>query len=73
MANAKRSGMSHSPLFSTYVLIVATTQILRKDFLSQQKQWEHDLVRSAPELAEAPDDDVGQEATIENDQESKSA
>ena len=37
-------------------------QILRKDFLSQKKQWETDLVRSAPQQAAVFDE--GDEVTL---------
>ena len=42
--------------------MLLTLQILRKDFLSKQKQWENDLERSAPQQAAAFDE--GDEAAL---------
>ncbi|KAL8787787.1 MAG: hypothetical protein Q9195_007618 [Heterodermia aff. obscurata] len=39
-------------------------QILRKDFLSQQKQWEAKLARSAPDVFAASDDDDDKEGFL---------
>ena len=38
-------------------------QILRKDFLSKQKQWELDQARSAPENPEALEEDEREAAS----------
>lgn len=47
-------------------------QILRKDFLSQQRQWEDDLARSAPHLAAASDEGSGDEVPTGSSQEGRS-
>ena len=46
-------------------------QILRKDFLSQQKQREDDLARSAPNQTTASDEDGADEPQVGRDVEGK--
>ena len=61
MANAERSGISNLVCGEQWLMHLAL-QILHKDFLSQKKQWENDLARSAPQQAAVFDE--GDEVTL---------
>ena len=66
MADAERSSISNL-ICNEQWLMRLTLQVLRKDFLSQQKQWENDLARSAPDQATALDE--GDEAALRSNKE----
>ena len=63
MAAPGRTGISASVLDCMAVKHV-TLQILRKDFLAEQRQWEDNLARSAPSDPVAPEDDDGKESSL---------